>query len=158
MTRIAAAMKNRLSRPGCGQGWAANQAGFTLVEMLVVLAIIGLVMSLVGPRVLNYLSDSKYKTARIQIESLSSAAELFYLDIGRYPLEAEGLQALVSRPTSTAAWNGPYLKSTAVPSDPWGNPYRYVSPDRGRSYLITYVGPDGRDVAGEQKRRAQLGQ
>src|SRR5690348_7528380 len=140
MTKIVGAMRNRLKRREraldlqWGRAWASNQAGFTLVEMLVVLAIIGLVISLVGPRVLNYLSDSKYKTARIQVESFSSAVELFYLDNGRYPLESEGLRALVVQPTSLPTWNGPYLKGTAVPSDPWGNPYRYVSADRGRSY------------------------
>src|SRR5712675_1690046 len=100
-----------------------GQQGFTLVEMLVVIAIIGMIMGLIGPRVLNYLSESRVKAARIQIQSFSSALDLFYLDAGRYPSTAEGLAALV-RPTSgVAGWAGPYLKGGGGPKDPWNNPY-----------------------------------
>src|SRR5207253_2383932 len=81
------------------------QAGFTLVEILVVITIIGLIMALVGPRVLGYLGESKAKAARIQIESFSSALDLYYLDLGRYPTSAEGLAAL-TRTTNTPGWNG----------------------------------------------------
>jgi general secretion pathway protein G len=97
------------------------EAGFTLVEMLVVIAIIGLIMGLVGPRVLNYLGDSKVKAAKLQIESFSSSLDLFYLDVGRYPTSSEGLTALAQRPGNTTIWNGPYLKTGAVPTDPWGH-------------------------------------
>jgi general secretion pathway protein G len=89
----------------------AGKFGFTLVEMLVVITIIGLIMALVGPRVLNYLGESKVKAARIQIESFSAALDLFYLDNGRYPSSSEGLPALVQRPANSASWNGPYLKT-----------------------------------------------
>ncbi|WP_035641644.1 type II secretion system major pseudopilin GspG, partial [Bradyrhizobium sp. ORS 375] len=95
-----------------------GEAGFTLVEMLVVITIIGLVMGLVGPRVLSYLSDSKLKTARIQIRSLASALDLYHLDNGRYPTAAEGLGALVQKPATATSWNGPYLSGTLVPTDP----------------------------------------
>ena len=88
-----------------------GERGFTLVEMLVVITIIGLIMALVGPRVLNYLGESKVKAARIQIESFSSALDLFYLDNGRYPSSVGGLPALVQRPANVCAWNGPYLKT-----------------------------------------------
>src|SRR6266568_5364042 len=94
---------------------ARAQGGFTLIEMLVVLAIIGLVVGLVGPRVLNYLNDAKLKTAQIQIENLASTLDLFYLDMGRYPTSEEGLGALVQRPSDAAAWNGPYLKANSPP-------------------------------------------
>src|SRR5579872_5682217 len=106
---------------------ARGQSGFTLVEMLVVLTIIGLIMALVGPRVLNYLSESKVKTAKIQIQSLAAALDLYYLDNGRYPSTAEGLSALVQSPISgqSSAWNGPYLKGARVPEDPWGHSYVY---------------------------------
>ena len=97
-----------------------NERGFTLVEILVVITIIGLIMALVGPRVLNYLSESKVKAAKIQIQSFSSALDLFYLDTGRYPSRAEGLGALVQPAGGAASWNGPYLKGGNVPLDPWG--------------------------------------
>src|SRR6202043_832810 len=105
-----------------------DQSGFTLVEMLVVITIIGLIMGLVGPRVLNYLSESKVKSARIQIQSFASALDLFYLDAGRYPGGSEGLDALVHPPGGLTAWNGPYLKGGSVPNDPWGNSYVYKVP------------------------------
>jgi general secretion pathway protein G len=97
------------------------EAGFTLVEMLVVITIIGLIMGLVGPRVLGYLGESKVKAAKLQIESFSSSLDLFYLDAGRYPTSSEGLTALTERPGNAAIWNGPYLKTGAVPLDPWGH-------------------------------------
>src|SRR5215207_3979720 len=86
-----------------------GERGFTLVEILVVITIIGLIMGLVGPRVLNYLTESKAKAAKIQIESLSSALDLYFLDTGRYPSSSEGLGALVQRPGSISSWNGQYL-------------------------------------------------
>jgi general secretion pathway protein G len=123
------------------------ERGFTLVEMLVVITIIGLIMALVGPRVLNYLSESKVKAARIQIESFSSALDLFYLDNGRYPSSSEGLPALVQRPANSLAWNGPYLKTSSVPADPWGRPYKYRSPADHAPYEITSAGPSGEAAA-----------
>lgn len=124
---------------------AVARAGFTLVEMLVVLVIIGLIMGLVGPRVLNYLTDAREKTARLQIESFSNALDLFYIDAGRYPTSAEGLAALSQRPPGVDAWNGPYVKGGSVPADPWGNPYVYRSPGQHGSYDIVSLGADGRD-------------
>jgi general secretion pathway protein G len=117
--------------------------GFTLVEMLVVITIIGLIMALVGPRVLGYLSESKVKTAQIQIESFSSALDLFYLDNGRYPTANEGLTALVRRPSNAQGWNGPYLKSGGVPADPWGRAYVYRAPGQRGPYDIVSLGPSG---------------
>jgi general secretion pathway protein G len=124
---------------------ARGQGGFTLVEMLVVITIIGLIMSLVGPRVLNYLSESKVKAARIQIQSFSSALDLFYLDAGRYPSTAEGLTALVKPAGGLTAWNGPYLKGGAVPNDPWGKAYVYRSPGERSAYEIVSYGADGQE-------------
>jgi general secretion pathway protein G len=123
----------------------SSEAGFTLVEMLVVITIIGLIMGLIGPRVLNYLNESKVKTARIQLQSFSGALDLFYLDAGRYPTTAEGLAALVQRTPGVAAWNGPYLKGGSVPNDPWNHPYVYRAPgDRGPYDIISY-GSDGQE-------------
>ena len=124
---------------------APNQAGFTLVEMLVVLTIIALILGLVGPRVLNYLGESRVKTAKLQIESFESALDLFYLDTGRYPTTSEGLNALVQRPTGIDVWNGPYVKGGKVPSDPWDHPYQYRSPVESAPYEIVSYGSDGHE-------------
>ena len=122
-----------------------SERGFTLVEMLVVITIIALIMSLVGPRVLNYLSESKVKAAKIQIESLATALDLYFLDTGQYPTTSEGLTALVARPGAAGFWNGPYLKGNAVPADPWGHPYLYRSPGEHGAYDIVSYGADGQE-------------
>jgi general secretion pathway protein G len=122
-----------------------GEQGFTLVEMLVVITIIGLIMGLIGPRVLNYLSESKIKAAKIQLQSFGSALDLFYLDAGRFPSTAEGLAALVRRTPGVAAWNGPYLKGGNVPNDPWSNPYIYRSPAERGPYDIISHGSDGQE-------------
>ena len=129
--------RRRLARGG--------ECGFTLIEMLVVITIIGLIMALVGPRVLNYLSESKAKAAKIQILSFGSALDLFFLDTGRYPTSNEGLAVLTQRPGDAATWNGPYLKGTIVPTDPWGRPYVYRSPGEHGPYDIVSYGEDGRE-------------
>jgi general secretion pathway protein G len=121
----------------------SGEAGFTLVEMLVVITIIGLIMALVGPRVLNYLAESKVKAARIQVESFSSSLDLFYLDNGRYPTTSEGLAALAQRPGAAEAWNGPYVRGGLVPNDPWGHAYIYRSPGEHGTYDIVSYGSDG---------------
>ncbi|SDR62431.1 type II secretion system protein G (GspG) [Rhizobiales bacterium GAS191] len=134
---------------GRNRAASGSEDGFTLVEMLVVITIIGLIMGLVGPRVLNYLSESKVKAARIQIESFASSLDLFYLDAGRYPSTSEGLTALVQRPAGTPSWSGPYLKSGSVPNDPWGHAYVYRFPGEHGSYdIVSYGagGQEGKDV------------
>ena len=122
-----------------------GERGFTLVEILVVITIIALIMSLVGPRVLNYLTESKVKAAKIQMQSFSSALDLLYLDTGRYPSSAEGLAVLVKPTSAMAGWNGPYLKGGNVPSDPWGKPYLYRSPTERAKYEIMSYGADGQE-------------
>jgi general secretion pathway protein G len=121
------------------------QAGFSLIEMLVVLVIIGLIMGLVGPRVLSYLSDARAKTARLQIESFNNSLDLFYVDVGRYPTSQEGLAALVRRPSGVDVWNGPYLKGNSVPNDPWGHTYIYLAPGAHGVYDLISLGSDGRE-------------
>src|ERR1700688_3823701 len=122
-----------------------DQQGFTLVEMLVVITIIGLIMGLIGPRVLNYLSESKVKAAKIQLQSFGGALDLFYLDAGRFPSTAEGLTALVRPAPGVAAWNGPYLKGGNIPNDPWSHPYLYRSPGERGPYDIVSYGSDGQE-------------
>jgi len=120
-----------------------NNAGFTLVELLVVLVILGLVMGLVGPRVLGYLTSSREKAAQLQISSFKSSLDLFFLDTGRYPTKTEGLDALVSKPGTLDSWRGPYIQQGKLPADPWGNPYQYSAPGPTGPYLIVSMGADG---------------
>lgn len=122
-----------------------GEAGFTLVEILVVITIIGLIMAIVGPRVLNYLGESKVKATKIQIESFNSALDLYYLDVGSYPTSSDGLAALVQRPGNAESWNGPYLKGGVVPNDPWGHPYVYRAPAEHAPYEIVSYGSDGQE-------------
>jgi general secretion pathway protein G len=115
--------------------------GFTLIELLVVLAILGLLAGLVGPRVLSQLGGAKSKTAVVQIRDLEQGAELFKLDVGRFPTTQEGLEALVSAPPAAPGWNGPYLRK-GLPTDPWGRPYHYESPGRNGDFDIYTLGAD----------------
>ena len=114
--------------------------GFTLIALLVVLAILTLLAGLVGPRVLGQLGGAKVKTAAVQIADLDKSLELFKLDVGRYPTTEEGLDALVKKPGSANGWSGPYLKG-GLPADPWGNPYRYAN-NTGKLEIFSY-GADG---------------
>ncbi|QPF87789.1 type II secretion system major pseudopilin GspG [Bradyrhizobium genosp. L] len=134
-----------LSKRVVPNGTRHGEQGFTLVEMLVVIAIIGLIMGLVGPRVLSYLSESKVKAARIQMQSFASALDLFSLDAGRYPSSSEGLAALVQRTSGVSSWNGPYLKGGVVPNDPWSHPYIYRAPGEHGPYDIVSLGSDGQE-------------
>ncbi|MBB3997054.1 type II secretion system major pseudopilin GspG [Aureimonas pseudogalii] len=118
-----------------------GEAGFTLVELLVVLAIIALVGTLVGPRVLGYIGMAKADTAASQIRNLASAVELYYLDAGSYPTADQGLAAL-TQGDGTPGWNGPYLKQSTGTLDPWGRAYLY-EPTAG-SFHIASLGRDGK--------------
>jgi len=119
-----------------------GQQGFTLVELLVVLVIIILLASLVGPRAVSYLSSSKTKIAKAQIEGFATALQLYRVDVGRYPTSSEGLKALVEKPSGAENWNGPYLGKNAVPLDPWQNAYEYSAPGQNRDFEIMSLGAD----------------
>ena len=129
--------------------------GMTLVELLVVLVILGLLAGLVGPQVLNQLGGAKSKTAAVQIKDLEQGAELFKLDVGRYPSQQEGLQALIEKPADAPGWNGPYLKEHRIPMDPWGHPYHYKYPDSKGGLRIYSYGAD--NVEGGDGENADIG-
>lgn len=118
------------------------QSGFTLLELLVVLVILGLLASLAGPQVLRQLGGSKTKTAALQIKELSTALDLYRLEVGRHPTTGEGLEALISAPANAKGWNGPYLNKKSVPQDPWGNDYQYRSPGQHGEFDLISLGSD----------------
>jgi general secretion pathway protein G len=119
--------------------------GFTLIELLVVLVILGLLAGLVGPKVLGYLGGSRTKTAKLQIEQLSSALDLYKLDNGAYPDSNQGLAALVKAPPDTANWHGPYLAKGLVPDDPWQHPYHYRFPGQHGEFDLWSYGSDNQE-------------
>jgi general secretion pathway protein G len=122
---------------------ARRARGFTLIELLVVLVILTLVAGLIGPQVLNQLGGAKTKTAAVQIGEVEQSLDLFKLDVGRYPNDAEGLRALVERPATAPGWSGPYLKK-GLPVDPWGGAYQYKSQGRHGSPDVFSLGADGK--------------
>jgi len=121
------------------------QRGYTLVELLVVLAILALLVAIAAPQVIKYLSSAKVDAARINIEKLGGVLDLYRLEVGRYPTEQEGLLALVERPAQAERWNGPYLKNQESLSDPWNRPYLYRAPGEHGEYDLYSLGADGRD-------------
>lgn len=116
--------------------------GFTLLELLVVMVIIGLLVGYVGPKYFSQIGKSEVKTARAQIAALEQALDQYRLDTGHYPSSEEGLEALFKKPSSEARWDGPYLKK-AVPSDPWGSAYQYKFPGEHGEYDLFSFGKDG---------------
>ncbi|ADE13629.1 general secretion pathway protein G [Nitrosococcus halophilus Nc 4] len=120
----------------------AGSFGFTLIELLVVLVILGLLAGLIGPQVMKYLGSAKTDSARLQIEDLAATLDLYRLEVGRYPSTEEGLQALVEAPPGANRWNGPYLKKSQVPADPWGYDYHYRSPGEHGAFDIYSLGAD----------------
>ncbi len=122
---------------------ASSTAGFSLVELLVVLAIIGLIVGLAAPQVLRYLGTARIDTAKTQIRNIENALELYFLDNNGYPSNEEGLGALSKAPAGAASWNGPYLKNADALSDPWQKPYIYKL--EGASVRIVSLGRDGKE-------------
>lgn len=121
-----------------------REAGYTLTEMLVVIGIIGLIAAALTPNLINQFSRAKAKTAQLQLDSLAADVEAFQSDVGRYPTQKEGLQALISQPGPLDGWTGPYLRDAKLLNDPWGNPVVYVLNPSGRSFQVESLGADGK--------------
>jgi general secretion pathway protein G len=129
-----------------------REDGYTLVELLVVLAILALLVAIAAPQVLKYFSGAQVKTARIQIEKLGSILDLYRLDVGQFPTQEQGLAALVDRPAQVQGWNGPYLKNRDSLKDPWGRQYVYRDPGDHGEYDLYSLGADGKE-GGENEDR-----
>jgi general secretion pathway protein G len=120
------------------------QSGFTLMEMIAVIIVIGLVAAFVGPRLFGQSDAARARLAVAQISDLGGKLELYKLDVGRYPNTSEGLKALTANPGNVNNWNGPYANEQQI-KDPWGNAFGYTSPGQKGPYEIKSLGADGRD-------------
>ncbi|UOG93346.1 MAG: type II secretion system major pseudopilin GspG [Candidatus Thiothrix sulfatifontis] len=123
---------------------SAAHGGFSLIELMIVLVILGLIAGIVGPQAMKYLGKGKTQSSKVQIENISAALDMYRLEVGSYPTTADGLKALVTAPSSARGWNGPYLKKGEVPKDAWNNDYQYKRPgSNGQPYDLLSFGADG---------------
>jgi general secretion pathway protein G len=125
--------------------FGTSQTGMTLIEILVVLVLIGIVMGVLGGNFIGKGEKAKGDAAKIEIGQIGQALDLYKLEIGKYPTTQEGLQALITAPSGTDRWNGPYWKNKAIPKDPWGNEYRYTAPGQHGPFDIVSLGADGKE-------------
>jgi general secretion pathway protein G len=129
-----------------------NNKGFTLLELLVVLGIIAMLAGIVGPQVMKHMGTAKIKAAKVQIEDISTALDMYKLDVGNYPNNQQGLAVLVERPADVKQWNGPYLRKDKVPIDPWQQEYHYQQPGQhGKFDLYSYGADDKQGGEGEDQ-------
>jgi general secretion pathway protein G len=134
-----------------------NDAGYTLLELLVVMGILAILTAIATPQLMGYFGKAKTQSAQIQIQSIGTALELYYMENGSYPSQSVGLKALVEPPPEATHWNGPYLKKAQNLLDPWGRPYQYNYPAENGDYLIYSLGPTGKapsTLAANQYRRS----
>ena len=151
---VSPSPKNRFAifRPSFkGRAGSSREAGYTLVELLVVVAILGLLTLIATPFVLRYLDSAKVSTSRTEIANISAGLDLFKIDVGRYPTTEEGLDALMKPPQGVDNWNGPYIKKTTGLKDPWGRPYLYRSPGQHGEFDIYSYGAKGEASASSEK-------
>ncbi|GAB5445462.1 type II secretion system major pseudopilin GspG [Gymnodinialimonas sp.] len=121
----------------------SERAGVTILEVLVVLTILALIAAVVAPRAIGYLARARSETADLQLRSISQAVQLFYLDMGRYPSDSEGLSVLVSPPATRDGWTGPYINVSDGLLDPWGRSFLYEEGSEGAGFVVRSLGRDG---------------
>lgn len=143
-----------MTRPAAPR--AAGDAGFTLLELLVVVTILVALAAAVGTVALNFLGGARSDAARIQMGQIEAGLDLFRLDVGRYPTESEGLDALIERPSGADRWNGPYVKGPETLTDPWGGAFRYAAPGSDGPYDLISLGSDGAEGGQDEAADVRL--
>ncbi len=135
-------MRRRVRKKHMKQG--RPDAGYTLTEMLVVIGIIGLIAAVLTPNIINQFARAKAKAAQLQLDTLAANIETFSSDVGRYPTQKEGLEALVTQPASVEGWTGPYLRDSKMLNDPWGRPIIYTVDSDRHTFVVESLGADGK--------------
>lgn len=150
--RVSDMSVERSSLPVSDKPRGRGQRGFTLVELLVVMVILGLMALFVAPQAIKFLGGAKTDSAEIQVTQLATVLDLYRLEVGRYPSDGEGLEALIERPTDAANWNGPYVRKAESLIDPWGRAYIYRRPGRRSEYDLYSLGADGQEGGSGEDR------
>lgn len=141
-----------MSRPRRPPARRAGEDGYTLTEMLVVIAIIALIAAVLTPGLINQLGRARAKAAQLQLESVAGSVEAYRSDVGHYPTEQEGMEALLKEPPGVEGWSGPYLKDAKAVNDPWGHPIAYHLQDEGAHFYVQSLGADGKPGGSGQAR------
>jgi general secretion pathway protein G len=144
---------NRLRLPARSR----NDAGYTLLELLVVMGILAVLTAMATPQLMGYFGKAKTQSVQLQIESIGTALELYYMENGSYPSTSVGLKALVEATPEAPRWNGPYLKKAKNLLDPWGRPYQYVYPVSNGDYEVYSLGPNGKGTSASAQERFARG-
>ncbi len=148
MRKIEWCSVSRASRQKCANRHRKD-AGYTLLELLVVMGILAILTALATPQLMSYFGKAKVQTAQLQIENIGTALEMYYVDNGSYPSSSVGLKALIEQTPEAPRWNGPYLKKAKNLLDPWGRPYQYTYPNSTGEYEVYSLGPSGKAKSAE---------